>query len=170
MRWSQRRIRITRNNVICLPRITRHSTTTTQPTHSRSLPYRFSAFAVITRVLPRGLLTCRLRHIRVPVTGLLMLRATRTITGYTPTIQAWLAEVRHTLSLHSRGKDLRNFVSHKNFFEPNTERLTEWWRRRESNPVPICPTSGLQIVETRTPPKTKKKEASCGRDPPLFLC
>ena len=170
MRWSQRRIRVTRNNVIGLPRIIRYRTTTTQPTHVRSLPHSASPTPVIARVLPRGLLTGSLRHICVPVTGLLMLRATRTIPGYTPTIQAWLAEVRHTLSLHSRGKDLRNFVSHKNFFEPNTERLTEWWRRRESNPVPICPTSGLQIVETRTPPKTKKKEASCGRDPPLFLC
>jgi hypothetical protein len=170
MRWSQRRIRITRNNVISLPRITRHSPTTTQPTHSRSLPYRFSAFAVITRVLPRGLLTCRLRHIRVPVTGLLMLRATRTITGYTPTVQARLAEVRHTLSLHRRLKDLRNFEIPKGFFEPNTERLTEWWRRRESNPAPICPTSGLQIVETRTPPKQKREGPRMSETPPFFLC
>jgi len=101
--------------VIGLPGITRHSPTTTQPTHVRSLPHSAGPTPVIARVLPRGLLAGSLRHICVPVTGLLMLRATRTIPGYTPTVQARLAEVRHTLSLHRRLKDLRNFVSHKGF-------------------------------------------------------
>jgi hypothetical protein len=79
--------------VIGLPGITRDSPATAQPTHVSGLTHSLSPTPVIPRVLPRGLLTGCLRHIGVTVTRLLMLRAARTVPGYTPTVQARLAEV-----------------------------------------------------------------------------
>jgi hypothetical protein len=170
MRWSQRRIRVTRNNVIGLPRITRDSPTTTQPTHVRSLPDSASPTPVIARVLPRGLLTCRLRHICVPVTGLLMLRATRTITGYTATVQARLAKVRHTPEFTQTAQRLAKFcIPYRSFlteYRPS-DRIVE---AQGVEPCSCLLHKWPSDSRNHYAPKAKKKEASYGRDPPLFLC
>jgi hypothetical protein len=102
--------------MVGLPRIVRPGTATTQPTNVRCFPHSLSAFAVIPSVLPRHPLTGSLRHIHITITGLLMFRAPRAVTGHTATIQTRLPKVTHMKSLLSKLKNLPNFVFPINFF------------------------------------------------------
>ena len=113
---SQRRVSITRNNVIGLPRIVRAHTATTQPANVRRVPHGLSALAVIPSVLPSNPLPGRLSHVHVTVTRLLMFRAARAVTGHTATIQTRLPKVTHIKSLPSKLKNLPNFVFPTDFF------------------------------------------------------